>query len=134
LSQLADVSGDSLLRASRLAQGAAAYLKGHPAESPLVSPLFANLANLPPVHVQSASEEILRDDSRRLAQALSAARVPVVHREFPHMWRDFQLYAGIVPEATMAVEDIARFIADRLTVKMRGHSGALEAGTVLSSA
>jgi hypothetical protein len=27
------------------------------------------------------------------------------------MWHDFQLYAGLVPEATQAVDDIALFIS-----------------------
>ena len=34
--------------------------------------------------------------------------------EFPHMWHDFQLYAGIVPEATRAIEEIGRFIGDEI--------------------
>jgi monoterpene epsilon-lactone hydrolase len=138
LSQLADVPDDALLRSSWLAHAAAAYLRGRPADSPLVSPLFADLAGLPPILVQSASEEILREDSRRLVQALAAARVPVSHREFPQMWHDFQLYAGMVPEATLALEEIARFVTDHLTVKTRDHAvngipGAFQAGAVQSS-
>lgn len=31
------------------------------------------------------------------------------------MWHDFQLYAGIVPEATQAVSDIAAFARARFT-------------------
>ncbi|CCE04822.1 hypothetical protein BRAS3843_1180009 [Bradyrhizobium sp. STM 3843] len=128
---------DALLRASWLAHAAAAYLKGRPADSPLVSPLYADLAGLSPILVQSASEEILRADSERLVQALSVARVPVSHREFPHMWHDFQLYAGMVPEATLALEEMARFITEHLTVKMRDHAahdvaGAPQAGAVQS--
>jgi acetyl esterase/lipase len=138
LSQLADVPDDPLLRASWLAHAAAAYLRGCPADSPLVSPLFADLAGLPPILVQSASEEILGEDSRRLVQALGAARVPVSHREFQHMWHDFQLYAGMVPEATLALEEIARFVTDHLTVKTRDHApnriaGAFQAGAVQSN-
>jgi acetyl esterase/lipase len=121
LSQLADVPNDPLLRASWLAHAAAAYLRGRPADSPLVSPLFADLASLPPILVQSASEEMLREDSRRLVQALSVARVPVSYSEFPNMWHDFQLYAGIVPEATLALKEIARFVTDHLSVMSCGH-------------
>jgi epsilon-lactone hydrolase len=138
LSQLAEVPDDPLLRASWLAHAAAAYLRERPADSPLVSPLFADLAGLPPILVQSASEEILREDSRRLAQALGVARVPVSYREFPGMWHDFQLYAGMVPEATLALEEIARFATDHLTVKRRDHvangvAGAFQAGAVQGS-
>jgi len=111
LTRLAPVADDALLRAAWLNQGAAAYLQGHSARDPLVSPLLADLAGLPPTLIQVASEEILRDDSRRLTDALSADGVSVTHREFPYMWHDFQLYAGLVPEATQAVDDIARFIS-----------------------
>ena len=114
LTSLAPIANDPLLRASWLAQGAAAYLAGRAAEEPLISPLFANLAGLPPTLVQSASEEILLDDSRRLVAALDAAGVAVSHREFPLMWHDFQLYAGVVPEATQALREIAEFVAARL--------------------
>jgi monoterpene epsilon-lactone hydrolase len=110
LTRLAPVADDPLLRAAWLSQGAAAYLQGSSARDPLVSPLLADLAGLPPTLIQAASEEILRDDSRRLTEVLSSHGVSVTHREFPYMWHDFQLYAGLVPEATQAVDDIARFI------------------------
>ena len=114
LTRLAPVAGDPLLRASWLAQGAAAYLGRVAAEEPLVSPLLANLADLPPALIQSASQELLRDDSRRLTSAFLASGVSVCHREFPQMWHDFQLYAGLVPEATQALREIAQFVAARL--------------------
>jgi len=86
----------ALLRSAWLNQGAAAYLQGHSARDPLVSPLLADLAGLPPTLIQAASEEILRDDSRRrLTEARSSDGVSVTHREFPYMWHDFQLYAGL---------------------------------------
>jgi epsilon-lactone hydrolase len=111
LTRLAPVADDALLRATWLNQGAAAYLQGHSARDPLVSPLLADLAGLPPTLIQAASEEILRDDSRRLTEILSVNGVSVIHREFPHMWHDFQLYAGLIPEATQAVAEIAQFIS-----------------------
>jgi acetyl esterase/lipase len=110
LSQLASIADDALLRDSWLQQGARAYLRGRTAREPLVSPLLADLAGLPPTLIQAGSEEILRNDSRRLAQAMTAVGVFVVHREFARMWHDFQLYAGVVPEATAAIDEIARFV------------------------
>jgi len=114
LTRLAPIASDALLHPEWLAQGAAAYLHGRSAEDPLTSPLFADLSGLPPAMIESASEEILRDDSRRLAGALEACGVQVVHLEFPRMWHDFQLYAGIVPEATRAIEELGRFIRGKI--------------------
>jgi len=110
LSQLAPIADDPLLRSDWLRLGAAAFLQGRSDQDPLVSPLFATLGGLPPTLIHGASEEILRNDSRRLWTALTRAGVSVRHREFPRMWHDFQLYAGVVPDATRSVEDIAQFI------------------------
>ena len=114
LAQIAPIDADPLLRLTWLQQGATAYLHGRAAQEPLASPLLGDLSGLPPTLLQAASEEILRNDSRRLAGALTAAGVFVEHRELPRMWHDSQLYAGIVPEATQAVNDFARFISGRL--------------------
>jgi epsilon-lactone hydrolase len=119
LSRLAPVADDALLRAAWLNQGAAAYLQGHSVNDPLVSPLLADLAGLPPTLIQAASKEILRDDSRRLAEILSADGVSVIHREFPYMWHDFQLYAGLVPEATQAIDEMAQFISGNASMHRR---------------
>ena len=133
LTQLAPVASDALLSFPWLAQGAAAYLGGLPATDPRVSPIFADLAGLPPTLIQSASEEILRDDSRRLAAALAAAGVQVSHREHSRMWHDFQLYAGLVPEATEAVSDIAAFAAAQLR-RVTSASPGVRAASILSAA
>jgi monoterpene epsilon-lactone hydrolase len=133
LTRLAPVTSDALLSAAWLAQGAAAYLDGLPAMDPRVSPIFANLTGLPPTLIQSASEEILRDDSRRLAAALDAAGVQVSHREHSPMWHDFQLYAGLVPEATQAVSDIAAFARAKLRPVV-ATDPQIRAASVLSAA
>jgi epsilon-lactone hydrolase len=114
LTRLAPVADDALLRAAWLNQGAAAYLQGSSARGPLVSPLFADLAGLPPTLIQVGVEEILRDDSQRLAEGMTQAGVCVVLREFPRMWHDFKLYAGVVPEATLAIDEMARFVGSKL--------------------
>ncbi|MGO9430943.1 alpha/beta hydrolase [Rhodoblastus sp.] len=137
LTRLAPIANDALLRPAWLAQGAAAYLRGRSAEDPLASPLAGDLAGLPPVMIESASEEILRDDSRRLAGELEACDVQVVHMEFPRMWHDFQLYAGIVPEATRAIEELGRFIRGKIAPVGRDRpqsSGDGEAHSVRLSA
>jgi acetyl esterase/lipase len=109
LSDLASVSDDPFLNASWLAQASAAYLQGRQAREPLVSPLYGDLSGLPPTLIHSASDEILRNDSRRLAAALARAGVSTIHREFAGMWHGFQLYAHLVPDAAEALGEMARF-------------------------
>jgi acetyl esterase/lipase len=94
--------------------------------------LFSDLTRLPPTLIQSASEETLRDDSRRLAGALAEAGVMIKAHEFPRMRHDFQLYAGIVPDATLAVDEIARFIRSEFFAsgqKGRAPGGRLDSAT-----
>jgi acetyl esterase/lipase len=96
---LAPVDTEALLHAAWLKQGAAACLAG-----------------LPPTLLHAASEEILRNDSRRLAQAMSAAGVAIVHRGFPRMWHGVQLYVGMVAGRDAGDEEMAHLIDERFTV------------------
>src|SRR6202042_1952457 len=50
-----------------------AYLNGHDAGDPFASPLFADLAGLPPVRVLVGADEVLLDDSRRFVERAVAA-------------------------------------------------------------
>jgi epsilon-lactone hydrolase len=104
------VSRDPILRPSWLRWSAGVYCGEHPAEYPLCSPLFANLAGLPPMLVQVGSEEILLDDSRRLEQRAQAAGVSVQLQVFDGMWHDFQAHVGVLPESGTALAGIGAFL------------------------
>lgn len=114
-SKLAAVADDVLLSEEWLHQGALAYLSGKTATDPLSSPIHADLSGLPPTLIHAASEEILLNDSRRIAQRLAEARVTVSLRQFPHLWHDFQLFAGLISEATQSLKELAEFVCERCT-------------------
>ena len=48
------------------------YLDGHPADNPLVAPLQADLAGLPPLLVQAGTGDPLLPDARRLADTAAS--------------------------------------------------------------
>jgi len=77
---------------------------------PLVSPVFANVSGLPPMLIQVGDDEILLDDSRRLAEKLEAAGIDVEIEIWPGMWHVFQMFIGKMPESRKAVEKIGRYI------------------------
>jgi len=108
------VPDDPLLSEAWLRQGAAAYLGKMPASDPLASPIHADLHGLPPALIQFSGGELLRNDAVRLVQALRDAGVAVEAQEYTRLWHDFQLYAGLVPEATDALARIGRFVRMRL--------------------
>jgi acetyl esterase/lipase len=58
---------DPLLTKDSLASTAQLYLGGHDPRDALASPLYGDLAGLPPVRIHVGEDEILLDDSLRYA-------------------------------------------------------------------
>ena len=105
---------DPVVTESSLRQLAAAYLGGKPAQTPLASPLFADLRALPPLLVQVGSAEVLLDDATRFASRARDAGVDVtleVWEDMIHVWHAF---AGLLPEGERACERIATWLEPRL--------------------
>lgn len=93
-------------------RSAEAYVGGADPADPLLSPLFGSFKGACPVLLHCTEGEILRDDSRRMAEALRAQGVPVRLEEWqgvPHVWH---INAGRSPEADRAVADIAAFLRE----------------------
>ncbi len=81
---------------------------------PRVSPLFADLAPLPPTLVQVGSDEILLDDAMRFADRAYAAGVDLELQRFEGQFHDFQTGAATLEAAREALEDVAAFLRRRL--------------------
>ena len=84
-------------------------------KNPLVSPVFANVAGLPPMLIQVGDDEILLSDSTRLAEKLEAEGVEVELEVWPHMWHVFQMFIRKMPESGAAVRKIAAYIQKRFS-------------------
>lgn len=104
------VSLDPMLRPSWVRACASMYLGGRDSADPNCSPLFANHRGLPPTLVQVGSDEILLDDSTRLAARCWDVGTDLTLQEFEGYWHDFQSHAGILEAATQAINNIATFI------------------------
>ncbi len=86
------------------------YLGSTDSRHPLASPLYADLAGLPPLLIHVGAKEVLLDDSRRIAERARAAGVPVefkIWAEVPHVW---QLIPALIPEARHSLRDAASFL------------------------
>ena len=86
------------------------YLDGHDPRDPLASPLFGDLAGLPPMLVHAGDHEVLLDDASGFAAALESAGVEVDYRIWPGMIHDFQIMYPNYPEAIEGTEAIAAFV------------------------
>ena len=78
--------------------------------NPLVSPVFAHVAGLPPTCIQVGDDEILLSDSTRFAAKLDEAGIDVELEVFPEMWHVFQLFVGKMPEARVAIDKIGDYL------------------------
>ncbi len=90
-------------------EAAAMYLAGADAKDPRASPLYADLAGLPPMLLFASRHETLRDDTLRLAERARAAGVQVeliVRDRLPHVW---PIFVGLLPEARDAFATVSAF-------------------------
>lgn len=77
---------------------------------PRASPLYAELAGLPPLLIQVGDRETGLDDSTRLAERARAAGVPVELEVCDGMIHVFQLFAEELPEARRAIAQAGAFL------------------------
>jgi acetyl esterase/lipase len=88
-----------------------AVLQGEDAHA--ASPLFRDLAGLPPTLVQVGREEALYDDSARFVQAAQSAGVDATLEPWDdmiHLWHGF----GDLPQAAAATARIGEFMTAHL--------------------
>jgi epsilon-lactone hydrolase len=90
--------------------------QGDPCD-PLVSPLYADLAGLPPLLIQVGDRETALDDSVMLAEKARAAGVEVNLEVWDRMIHVFQMFGAELPEAHRAIASIAGFLDRHLHIK-----------------
>lgn len=110
---------DPMIDGEMITTMAKLYTGDRALDDPGVSPLFADLSGLPPLLIQTGTDEVLLSDSERLAERAHAAGVEHELDLHEGMWHVYQAFVGFMPEADAALIRAARFI--------RAHSPALVA-------
>jgi acetyl esterase/lipase len=105
---------DPLLSRAYLAELAGLYLNGANARVALVSPIYADLAGLPPMLIQVGSAETLLDDAVRLAAAAGAVDVSVHLAIWPHMIHAWHLFYQEVSDGQRSLAEAGAFIRAHL--------------------
>jgi epsilon-lactone hydrolase len=105
---------DPLIQKPYLEELASAYLAGHDPKDPLASPLFADLAGLPPLLAQVGSAETLLDDAVRIVARAGAADVAATLEIWPHMIHAWPLWAGRLEAGRAALASTGAFIKAKL--------------------
>lgn len=91
----------------------ARYLSGRPATDPAASPLFADLAGLPPVLIQVGDREVFLGDAVKMHHALTAAGVQSELSVWPRMFHVWHAYWPMLAQGREAIEEIADFVRRR---------------------
>jgi epsilon-lactone hydrolase len=81
--------------------------------TPYVSPLFGDLAGLPPTLIEVGTAEMLLSDSLRLAEAFRRAGVDCTLRQWDDMFHAFQL-STFLPESKESIQHVVDFVKARL--------------------
>ncbi|MBS1843172.1 MAG: alpha/beta hydrolase [Actinobacteria bacterium] len=105
---------DPLVTRELTIENAATYLgeERDPKEVPLASPLYADLAGLPPLLLFAGSAEVMLDDSVRFAEKVRAAGGTAELIVDDDMLHIYPLFAELLPQGRAAIERIGAFVAE----------------------
>lgn len=88
------------------------YAGSTPLTNELISPVFGDFKDFPPLFLQVGTAEVLLDDSRKLAvRAKSTGAERIVLQTYPHMPHCFQ-FLPFSPCKDAALEDMRKFVAE----------------------
>lgn len=112
-------ASDPMLSAGDLPPIAAQYLAGVDPRTPYASPLYGDPRELPPTLLQVGSDEILADDSVRMANRMLEAGCDATLELWPRMPHVWHAFAPLLPEAGQAIERVGAFIREKTAGKRR---------------
>jgi monoterpene epsilon-lactone hydrolase len=107
-------ASDPMLSGKLVAPMAKLYYGDFSPKNSLVSPLYGDLREFPPLRIYVSDTEILLDDSRRFAERAKQQGVVVdlrVWNKMPHVWPVFVAFG--IPESKTAFGEIVEFIIER---------------------
>lgn len=90
------------------------YVQKKDFRNPLASPLYADLTGLPPLLIQVGSEEVLLDDSIRLAEKAKQYGVKTDLKIWDKMIHVWHLFAPILSEGREAIIEAGNFLNKHL--------------------
>jgi monoterpene epsilon-lactone hydrolase len=87
-----------------------AYRGGADPHNPLISPIQADLQDLPPLFIQVGAKEILLSGVEVFALRAKKAGVPTILEIWPEMWHYWHIFVPSLPEAQQAMQSINDFL------------------------
>ena len=107
-----NAKNDRFLDVFEMRKWAEMYAGDHDFSDPMISPLFGDLSDLPPILVQASESEVLYNDSTRFVAKAEKQGVDITFQKWHgliHWWHMF----GSMPESKEAIEKIIAFINEK---------------------
>jgi acetyl esterase/lipase len=102
---------DVVLSPDWLEACAQAYAGEQDRSQPAISPLYGDLAGLPPLLIQCGTDDLVAPDADRLKARARAAGADVTCTRWPRLWHNFPLQPELIAAADAAVAQTVAFIA-----------------------
>lgn len=110
-----NASVEAVLTTEDLKRHADSYIGHDSGENPLISPLYADFTEFPPMLIHVGDEEILLDDALMVAEKAQAQGVEVRIKVFDGMFHVFSA-ATFLPEGKTSMEEIGRYILEKVVL------------------
>lgn len=105
-------TGDPLTTEDSARSMAERYLGGQSPRNPLASAIHADLAGLPPLHIEAGERDVLYSDSVRVVELLRQAGNDVRFESEPGAIHSYPALAGTTPEAVAAIDRMGAFLKE----------------------
>ncbi len=97
-----------------------AYVGDNRADDPYISPIYGDYHGFPPMLMQVVGDELLLDDTVKVAQKAEDAGVVIQQTTYPGMFHVFQMLFPELSEANRAWVEVEAFINDVYAGKLGG--------------
>lgn len=102
------------------------YIQNNDANNPYISPLFSDFKDYPPTLIHVGGNEILLDDSTRLAKKMNNAGVQVEFEIYKNQMHVFQYLGGLLPEANHSIQKIGEYVKKFYLYTHQDHKDSME--------
>ena len=109
-----DNAKDPVISIDRAERNAALYLAGADPRAPYASPLYGDPAGLPPTLFLVGSDELVLDDSLRMADRMRTAGCKVELDVAPNMFHAWHLFSRLLPQARQTIARIGSFLQSKM--------------------
>ncbi len=102
---------DKLLGIEGLRMTGKAYAAGLNDKDPMVSPIYGDLSDLPPINLFIGTHDLFLPDARKLKQALRTQNIPMNYFEYPKMFHVWMAVTSL-EESQHAIDQMAELISE----------------------